>query len=48
MTGPTREWLFIDQMIVRLIPNEAHSVDARIARLFHIVHPRLRATDAQR
>lgn len=29
-------------------PNAAHSVDAPIASLFHIVHPLRRATDAQR
>jgi len=29
-------------------PNKAHSVDAPIARLFHIVHHWRRATDAQR
>ena len=29
-------------------PNQAHSVDAPIARLFHIVHPRRRANDAHR
>jgi hypothetical protein len=28
--------------------NKAHSVDAPIARLFHIVHPWRRATDAHR
>jgi hypothetical protein len=29
-------------------PNEAHSVDAPIALLFHIVRPWRRATDARR
>jgi len=29
-------------------PAVPHSVDAPIARLFHIVHPWQRATDAQR
>jgi hypothetical protein len=28
--------------------NKAHSVDAPIPRLFHVVHPWRRATDAQR
>jgi hypothetical protein len=31
-----------------MMPNQAHSVDAPIARLFHIMQPLRRATDAQR
>jgi hypothetical protein len=31
-----------------MTPNQAHSVDAPIARLFHIVHHWRRATDARR
>jgi len=30
------------------MPNKAHSVDAPIASMFHIVHRWRRATDAQR